>query len=184
MKKIILSLFFLAGISFCSQAQEGWASYMMPGPVHQQWANYVGAYRVSMSTWTTRGVTPETFDMQAVISMVMDNRFLQIEYHGEIMSMRYEAVSLLAYNKLSNKCTHVEYSTFGTGFMSYEGIWDELSKVAQLTGSTLSPEDKKIIGLRETIKFIGPDQVIFEVYDTREGMKEFKSLEIILDRIR
>jgi|GEM_PF-4728262 len=178
----IIFLFFISSLS--SFAQDGWAAYMMPGEVHKQLAVYAvpNDWNVRMSVWSADGVIPESFDLKGNIRMVMDGRFLEIRYTGEIMGMKYEALTHLGYNNLTKIFSHVDFSTFGTGFGIMEGTWNEFQKVASLKGETQSPEDNKVIALRETIKFIGPDEIIFEMYDTREGQKEFKSLEFILSK--
>lgn len=184
MKKItIASLLFICSLSSYSQAS-GWAAYMMPGDVHKQLGAYAVAneWNVKFSVWTAADVTPESFDFKANIRTLMDGRFLEIHYLGEIMGMKYDALHQLGYNNSTNIFTHVEFSSFGTGFTILEGTWNSATKVATLKGQTISTEDKKVILLRETIKFIGPDQIVFEMYETRDGQKEFKTLEFILDK--
>ena len=162
----------------------GWSAYMMPGEVHKQLGVYAvsNEWNVKFSIWTAEGITPESFDLKAGIRTLMDGRFLEIRYLGEVSGLKYDAIHQLGYNNSTNLFSHVEFSSFGTGFTVIEGIWNTATKVATLKGQTISPEDKKLILLRETIKFIGPDQIVFEMYETREGQKEFKTLEYILDK--
>ena len=184
MTKTLLVIFSVLISSLTSFAQDGWAAYMMPGEVHKQLAAYAvpNDWNVRMSVWSADGVIPESFDLKGNIRTVMDGRFLEIRYTGEIMGMKYEALTHLGYNNLTKTFTHVDFNTFGTGFSIMEGTWNGFQKVASLKGQIQSPEDKKVIALRETIKFIGPDEIIFEMYDTRESQKEFKSLEFILSK--
>jgi hypothetical protein len=184
MIKNLLVIFLFLASTFSSFSQDGWAAYMMSGAVHKQLSAYAvpNDWIVKMSVWSANGVTPESFDLKGNIRTLMDGRFLEIYYTGEIAGMKYEALTHLGYNNLTKTFTHIDFNTFGTGFGIMEGTWNGFQKVASLKGQTQSPEDKKIITLRETIKFIGPDEIIFEVYDTREGQNEFKSLEYILSK--
>lgn len=184
MKKLFILLFFGVGsVSLYAQAQ-GWDAYMMPGDVHKQLRTYAVAneWNVRMSVWPAADVTPESFDLKANIRSLMDGRFIEIRYLGEIMNMKYDGVSQLGYNNVTAVFTHIDFNSFGTGFTVLEGSWNMATKVATLKGETVSPSDKKVIQLRETIKFIGFDQIVFEMYETREGQREYKALEYILDK--
>lgn len=178
---LVIGLLFLAPCLMYAQAN-GWSSYMMPGPVHKQLAAYTGAWKVRMTVWPAAEAQPESFDLDAAIEPMMDKRFFQVHIFGNIMGMTYDSREQLGYNNLDGTFTHISFSTFGTAFGIMQGKWSEASKVANLTGETLSPEDKKKIVLREVIKFIGFDQIVFEYYDTREGQKEFMSMELMLER--
>lgn len=184
MKRYLVLLFLCAGCITAHAQAEGWSSYMKPGPVHRQLAVYRGAWKARMTVWPAAGAQAESFDLEAVIEPLMDGRFFQVHIFGSIMGMNYDAYEQLGYNNLDGTFTHISLNTFGTAFGVTQGKWNEATKVASLKGETLNPEDKKKIELREIIKFIGRDQIVFEYYDTREGQKEFMSMELMLERKR
>lgn len=181
MKKAI-AIFLLSAACLCAQAQsEGWAAYMMPGIVHKQLSSYVGPlWRAKLTLWVAAEAQPESFDLQASIEPLMDGRFFRIRCLGEIRGMRYEALDELGFDNITQTFTHIAYSTFGTSFTVTEGTWNDARKTAALKGRTIGPEDKNWTGLRETVKFIDREEIIFELYELREGQKEFKSAELLL----
>lgn len=182
MKRFLLFFLFAFGCVAANAQADGWSAYMMPGFVHKQLAPYVGAWKVRMSVWSAAQAQPESFDLDAAIEPLMDGRFFQVHIYGSIMGMNYDSREQLGHNNLDGTFTHISFSSFGTAFTILQGKWNEATKVATLAGETLSPEDKKKIALREVIKFIGLDQIVFEYYDTREGQKEFMSMEMVLER--
>jgi len=167
-----------------AQTEQAWKDYATPGFAHKMMADEQGSWNVTMTFWTNPDALPEAYTSTAEVRMILSGHYQETFYSGTMMGMPFEGKSTLAYNNKSGEYTSTWIDNMGTGMMITKGHYDEAVKAINLTGQMIDPITGKNISMREVYTFVDANTRKLETYDTKQGQKEFKSMEIVLKRKR
>jgi hypothetical protein len=153
----------------------------IPGAPHQRLARMEGSW----ITKTTASMGPDDPSMESKGTckqkMILDGRFLQQEYTGDMMGTTFKGINLIGYDNYTKK---------------YVSIWiDSMSTTIYLFEGTASPNGKTITQVsryddpargpmtwRSVTRIVNDNTVVYEMYNKTRGGKEEKEMEMTLTR--
>lgn len=162
--------------------EEAWKAYATPGLQHKMMADETGTWNVEMTFWMAPDAPPEKYTSTAQARMILDGKYQEVVYKGTMMGMPFEGKSTLAFNNKSGEYTSTWIDNMGTGMMIVKGHYDETTKALNFTGSMVDPITGKDTGIREIYTIVDANTRKLETFDTKEGQKEFKSMEIVMKK--
>lgn len=162
--------------------EEAWKAYGTPGFQHKMMADETGKWDVEMTFWTAPDAAPEKYTATAQARMLFDGKYQEVNYDGTMMGMPFQGKSTLAFNNKSGEYISTWIDNMGTGMLIVKGHYDEATKAINFTGSMPDPLTGKDIGVREVYSIVDAKTRKLESFETKEGQKEFKSMEILMKR--
>jgi len=176
---LFLFLLLIPSVSVLAQDEDMmkvWQEYMTPGDMHKLLANNVGEWKAEITMWMDPSQPPTTSEGTSVTEALLDGRYFQTKYTGNIMGMPMNGISLEGYDNAKKTFFSTWIDNMGTGIMYLEGTYDEGTKTLNYKGISTDPTGKDV-KVREVVKIIDIDNFQFEMFMDQEG-KEFKSMEI------
>lgn len=159
-----------------------WKDYMTPGAQHKMLADETGSWNVTLTFWMTPDAKPQTDKATAETKMIMDGRYQEVVYKGTMMGMPWEGKNTVAFNNKSGMFTSTFIDNSGTGMMVATGTYDEPTKTVNYKGESVDPITGKTVRYRETYTIVDAKTRKMEMFDTKGGQPEYKSMEIIMTR--
>src|ERR1051325_1887785 len=93
-----------------------------PGPAHKALEAFVGKWKAEVKCWHEPGGAPQVSSGTAKSSWTLNGRFLEGEFHGEMMGRPFIGRSLLGYDNTKQKFQSVWLSDMQTSIFTSEGI--------------------------------------------------------------
>jgi hypothetical protein len=162
--------------------QKAWEAYATPGDVHKMLAEETGKWDVTMTFWMEPGAEPQVDKATADVKMIMGGRYQEMTFTGKMMGMDWIGKSTVAYNNKSKEITSTFIDNSGTGMMVVKGPYDAEKKSFSLKGETVDPMTGQTVQFREVYTFVDDNTRRMDMFDTKNGKPEYKSLEIVMTR--
>jgi len=204
MKKLLMSMGFLALLTTaCNSEKKGnandspkvassnaqvdtaamnkaWAAYMTPGEVHEMLAKADGKWDAEITFYmgSDTSVNKATCETE----MILGGRYQKSEYEGNVDGMPFEGINTLAYDNSRKVYISTWIDNMGTGLMYLEGTFDDKTMTMNLKGKATDVTTGKDIMMRETVKIIDEKTQQMDMYDTKEGATEVKTMSILLKK--
>jgi hypothetical protein len=151
-----------------------------PGPAHQALNALVGDWNTEVKCWMDPNGAPETSEGTTETSWILNGRFLQQEFHGEMMGKPFNGLSLLGYDNFKQTFNSVWVSDMQTSMFTSEGKGDSGYKVITLEGkSSCAGTGQKDVPIKTVFRVISADKHVFEMFDVT---KNVKTMEITYTR--
>lgn len=161
---------------------KAWMAYATPGEIHKTLASQNGKWNEEVTMWMDPSKPPSKNTATCVNTMVLGGRYQQAKHSGTMDGMPFEGMSTLGYDNAKKVFVSTWVDNMGTGMMYLEGPWDAASKSMTLTGKMVDPTTGKDCSIREIVTFVDDKNQTMEMYNTPQGGKEFKTMEIKLTR--
>jgi len=153
-----------------------------PGPGHKALEAFVGNWKAEVKCWMEPGSAPNVSQGTAKASWILNGRFLEEEFRGEMMGKPFTGRSLMGYDNIKGTFNSVWISDMQTSIFTSEGKGDSGNKVITLEGkSTCAATGQRDVPMKSVIRVIGPDKHTFEMFDGRNG-GNVKTMEITYTR--
>ena len=152
-----------------------------PGEPHKLFASLAGSWTTTTKSWMEPGKPPMESNGTAEMKMLLDGRFLQQEFTGEMMGQPFSGVGIDAYDNLRKKYITAWVDTMGTGIFIMEGTASTDGKTITLRGQHGEPGGGHMTH-RAVWKVMDANTQTFEMYGARGHSKEMKMLEITYTR--
>lgn len=162
---------------------QAWQAAATPGPAHQALAALAGNWKATTTMWMAPGAPPAVSQGKVKRTALLGGRVLQDEFESEVMGQPFTGIGLTGYDNVTGKVWSTWTDTMSTGVMVSYGTRDAATGVTTMQGEMSDPMTKGPHAVRMTSKAEGPDKEVFTMYDTKDG-KEFKSMEIIYERVK
>lgn len=159
---------------------KAWAAYMTPGKVHKMLAKADGKWDAAITFYM--GGDSSINKAVCETKMILGGRYQKSEYEGNVDGMPFEGVNTLAYDNSRKTYISTWIDNMGTGLMYLEGTFDDKTMTMNLKGKATDVTTGKAIIMRETVKIIDEKTQQMEMYDTKEGEKEVKTMSILLKK--
>jgi hypothetical protein len=142
-----------------------------PGPQHKALEALAGEWKAEVKCWMEPGGSPEVSQGTANAKLTFNGRFLEEEFHGEMMGKPFTGCTLLGYDNMKQTYNCVWISDTQTSMFISEGKGD--GKTITLEGKANCPgTDQKDIPMKTVLRVINPDKHVLEMYDgSRENAK-------------
>ncbi len=152
-----------------------------PGPAHKALDALVGNWKAEVKCWMDPASPPNVSQGTAKTGWILNGRFLEEEFHGEMMGKPFNGRSLLGYDNIKQTFNTVWISDMQTSIFTSEGKGDNGYKVITLEGkSSCAATDRKDVPMKSVFRIVSPDKHTFEMFDVSKG--NAKTMEITYTR--
>jgi hypothetical protein len=142
-----------------------------PGPAHKVLEALVGNWKAEVKCWQEPGGQSNVSQATAKCSWILNGRFLEEEFHGEMMGKRFTGRSWMGYDNVKQKYNSVWVSDMQTSMFCSEGKGD--NKTITLEGtSSCAATGRTDAKMKAVFRFLGADKHIFEMYDGNDKQME------------
>ena len=157
---------------------KAWQEAMTPGEPHKMMAKSSGTWTGDVTMWMAPDAPPSKSTSTTVNSMIFNGLYQQSKHTGNMMGMKFEGMSTMAYDNLEKQYVSTWIDNMGSGILVAKGNWDDATKSLNLTGSMRCANGQDCT-MREVFKVIDDNNQVLEMYgpDPKTG-KEFKTMEI------
>ena len=160
---------------------EAYMKLATPGEPHKLFSSLAGSWTTKTKSWMEPGKLPMESTGSAEMKMLLDGRFLQQEFTGEMMGQPFSGVGIDAYDNLRKKYIIAWIDTMGTGIFMMEGT-------ASVDGKTITMKGQHDelggghMTHRAVWKVVDNNTQTFDMYGTHHHGKETKMMEITYTR--
>ena len=152
-----------------------------PGAAHKTLEPFVGNWNAEVKTWMTPGEPPAVTKGSAKCTWVMNGRYVQEEFSGEIMGKPFRGMSLTGYDNIRQKYSSVWVDDMSTTMVTSEGEADAASKVFTFAGDyACAMTGEKHRKSTMIYRILSKDKHVFEMQDPAQN--NAKMLEITYTR--
>jgi len=160
---------------------KAWQSYMTPGEPHKMMAQEAGSWTNDMTMWHGPDAPPEKATSTAEIKMILDGKYQESNYKGNMGGMPFVGKGTLAYDNAAKQYISTWIDNMGTGMMVVKGKMNSDGKTMELKGTMVDPITGKEVAVREMYTIVDANTRKMEMFDTKGG-NEYKMLEIVMKR--
>ena len=114
--------------------------------------------------------------------MIMDGRFLIMEYEGDFMGMPFKGLGIEGYDNLKQKHVQTWVDSLGTMVMVSEGSCSNGGKVRTVSSEFMDPMTGRMTKARQVLTVKSDDEHLWEMYTSMPDGSEFKVMEIAYRR--
>jgi len=168
-----------------------WLKTTKPGESHKKLEHFVGSWDVAIKMNMGPGMAAPETKGTATAKWVLDGRFIQEEFKGEMMMpdaagamkpIAYQGLGLLGYDNYRNMYVQSWADSLSTHLLSMNGAMDPSGKTLLMFG-TMDEPMLDITGrmVKYVTKIIDKDKHVFEIYDLHAG-ENYRVLEITYTR--
>ena len=137
-----------------------------PGPVHKALEFFVGNWKAEVKCWGEPGGAPNVSHGTAKTNWILNGRFLEEEFRGEMMGKPFTGRSLMGYDNIKQTFNTVWVSDTQTSMFTSEGKGDTGNKVITLEGRANCPATgRKDIPMKTVFRVLMPDKHVFEMFN-------------------
>ena len=153
-----------------------------PGPAHKALEAFVGNWKAEAKCYIEPGSAPQVSQATAKSTWTLNGRFVEGEFHGEMMGKKFLGRSLLGYDNTKQKFISVWVSDIQTSMFTSEGKGESGYKVITLEGKGDCPATgRKDVPMKQVFRVLGPDKYTFEMFDGSKG-ENTRTMEITYTR--
>lgn len=153
---------------------------------HTKLAQAVGNWTATSTMWMYPGATPDVSTADVRIESVMDGRYVIEHMEGDMDMgghiMKFRGMNTLGYDTFREKWVNCWIDNFSTGLMVGYGTESADGRTITFYAEVPCPIT---MGLR-TMKYesidMGPDRMLFRMYDTTPEGQEFVHMESVYTR--
>jgi hypothetical protein len=152
-----------------------------PGAPHKLLAHMAGSWKTVTRSWIEPGQPPFESEGTCEQKMILEGRFLQQDFAGDMMGTPFKGIGLTGYDNHKQLYVSTWADSMSTGIFYFEGS-------AGADGRTITQHclnDDPIKGpvkWRSVTRIVDDDTHEFEMYLTDRSDKEEKMMEIIYTR--
>lgn len=152
-----------------------------PGAPHKLFASLAGSWDTKTKEWMMPNKPPVESTGTVEMKMLLDGRFLQQDWNGQMMGQPYTGIGITGYDNVSKRYVTTWLDTMSTGMFTMEGTANSNGKVITLRGEHPEPGGS-VMTHRAIWKIVDDKNQTFEMYGAHHGTKETKMMEIIYTR--
>jgi hypothetical protein len=153
-----------------------------PGPGHKALEHFIGNWKAEVKCWMEPGGEPHVSQATAVGSWIMNGRFLEEDFHGEMMGKPFHGRTLLGFDNFKRTFNSVWISDMQTSMFTTEGKGENDNRLITLEGtSSCAGTGQKDIPMKVVLRILSPNMHTFEMFDGSRG-EDAKTMEITYTR--
>ena len=152
-----------------------------PGAPHAVLTRMAGSWMTKTKGWMEPDKPPMETTGTCEQKMILDGRYLQQEYTGEMMGSPFTGINLIGYDNHTKKYESTWIDSMSTGIYYFEGR-------ASADGRTITQEsnyDDPVRGptvWRSVTRIVDDNTLKYEMYLTSKGGKKEKMMEMTMTR--
>ncbi len=154
-----------------------------PGEPHKMLANLAGSWTTRTRAWMDPDKPPMEGTGACEQKMLLDGRYLQQEYTGEMMGSPFTGINLIGYDNHTKKYVSTWIDSMSTGIYYFEGTSSADGKTITQESSYDDPVRGPMVW-RSLTRIVSDNTLEYEMYLTPKGGKEEKMMEMTVTRKR
>jgi hypothetical protein len=158
---------------------KAWTDYATPSKAHEMLAKDTGIWDADMTFWMPDSPEPQKAKSVATYKMILDGKYQEGTFKGEMFGMPFEGRGMTAYDNASKEFITTWIDNMGTGMLVSRGQYDEVSKSITFNGKMVDPVTGKEKKVKEVITFIDDKNQKMEMFEVNSDGTEFKNMEIL-----
>jgi len=149
-----------------------------PGPAHQALNAFEGNWKAEVKCWMDPSGAPNVSQATSKAHLIFGKRFLEEEFHGEMMGKPFTGRCVLGFDNTKQKFNSVWIDEMSTGMFTSEGKGENGNKVITLEGTaSCAATGRKDMPMKQVFRVIGPDKHVLEMFNNGQ-----KTMEITYTR--
>jgi hypothetical protein len=152
-----------------------------PGTAHKLLARMAGSWNVTSSCLMEPGGQPIESTASSEHKMVLDGRFLQQDYKGDMMGTPFAGIGFSGFDNHTEKFVSTWMDSMGTGIYYFEGTAGPGGKTINQTCNYNDPV-RGHVTWRSVTSFVDDNCYRFEMFSTDMGGKEERMAEMTYTR--
>lgn len=160
---------------------ENFKKLAAPGAPHQLLAGLEGCWTTRTKAWMAGDQPPVETTGTCEQKMIMGGRYLQQEYHGEMMGEPFSGINLIGFDNQRQRFVSTWIDTMSTGIYYFEGQADPEGKTITQEGRYDDP-DKGPATWRSVTRFVDENTLEYVMYLIPEGGQAEKMSEMTVTR--
>ncbi|MHC5005576.1 MAG: DUF1579 domain-containing protein [Planctomycetota bacterium] len=166
-------------------APQPFATPTTPGPEHRVLDALVGRWAQSARIWTVPGEEPAETTGTVEYRWILDGRFLEGVFTGEVMGQPFEGRDITGYDRMRGEYFNVWVDNMSTEMMLSRGRYESATRSIIMTGTADDPmTGRRDQPFRSVLRVLADDETVFRVYSPGPGGEETKTLEVSALRLR
>jgi hypothetical protein len=154
-----------------------------PGEVHRRLAVWAGEWKAKQRFWGPDPSAPAMeMEGSASIEVVMGGRFLIEHYEGLTPMGPFQGMHIFGFNKTVGQHESVWFDSMGTAILFTSGP-DNPDGPTTLTGTFDDVMTGDKVAMRTVTTSVSDDEILFEMFEAREGAAEMKTMEVVYTRV-
>lgn len=141
-----------------------YAKYAATGDAHILLARMEGTFNAECVDYLDPSGEPKTTKGLQVNRMILDGRFLENMFKGEMMGQPYKGFGLTGYDMVKKQFINIWADTMGTSWITSAGESDEKGTQVTLVGSYDNPVLGQTVTLRQVYKVHSKNSYSFELH--------------------
>jgi hypothetical protein len=165
------------------EMMETYRKVATPGAPHKLLASMAGSWNTRGRCWMEPGKPPVESNGTSEQKMLLDGRFLQQEFTGDMMGSPFTGIGVTGYDNHTGKYVSTWMDTMGTAIYFFEGTASADGRTITQTGRYDDPIQGPM-EWRSVTRVIDDNTLEFEMYGTGKSGKEEKMMESTYTRRR
>jgi len=160
--------------------QKAMEAYVKAGAVtenHAYLKRFAGSWTAKTTMWTFPGQPPTDGGGAIQGRLIMDGRFVVMDFKGTMMGQPFEGFQTTGYDNMQKKYLTLWIDNTSTSFFFLSGNRDAAKDVLVQTGEWTDPMSG-MTKVRAVIRFVNPNEYVWEQFMVLPDGKEFKSMEM------
>jgi hypothetical protein len=156
-----------------------WQEIGSPGDRHKLLDFMIGDWETTMHMWAGPEAPPQESRGSASAKWILGGRFVQTEFHGEMMGMPFDGLGLFGYDNYKKKFVSAWVDSMGTAMYATEGLADQTGKVITMFGTMdewMTGEHDKMV--KYVYTSVDENTYRFEIHDLGIVPGETKVAEV------
>ena len=152
-----------------------------PGAPHKQLASLAGSWTTKTRAWMEPDKPPMEGTGICEQRMLLDGRYLQQEYTGEMMGSMFTGINVIGYDNYTKKYVSTWIDSMSTGIYCFEGTASANGKTITQKTSYNDPVRGPMVW-RSVVRIVDSNTLKYEMYLTPKRGKEEKMMEMTVSR--
>ena len=154
-----------------------------PGVPHKVLANLAGSWTTKTKAWMEPDKPPMEDTGTCEQKMILNGRYLQQEYTGEMMGSPFTGINLIGYDNHTKKYVSIWIDSMSTGIYYFEGTASPDGKTITQKSSYDDPVRGPTVW-RSVTRLVDDNTLQYEMYLTSKRGKKEKMMEMTITRKR
>ncbi|HTH48363.1 MAG TPA: DUF1579 family protein [Candidatus Limnocylindria bacterium] len=153
----------------CQEAMKKMEAAGTPGPAHKALEPMIGNWKAEVKCWKDGAGEAHVSHGTAKTHWILQGRFLQEDFSGEMMGKPFKGLTLLGYDNTKQTYNLVWLADTQTSTFTSEGKGDGGNKVITLKGQATCPMSGGQKSVESVYRILGADKHVFEM--SHDGKK-------------
>jgi len=151
---------------------------------HKRLSDLIGNWTGNTKTWFEANILSDESPSSAVITSILDGRFISFDYQGTLDGKFFEGKMIIGFDIPYQKFTASWIDSFHMGTQIMLSSGDATSNGFSIIGSYGSPEYGDLPwGWKTELEIVSQDEIIFTAYNISPEGEEAKATESIYKRV-